>query len=263
MKDRFEMKNMFEMKDRLVLRCFGVRPLSRAGVLAAVALAAMPVMVRAQVPSVFQPVDDFTKDKVLVAGTSGTPRTVTNKYVAIDQWARAITLTLGASTNNPYTQPVQVQVVTDPGNSTPPALVWSVGYGNVDRIDLDYGPDGPSAPSSINLNAYDRIRVVFGGLTSDLNFSLTATQSSNNQGTVCGANLLPTANQFTVDFPFSQYRLNGSEMNFSEINALDFIFQGGSNLAVTGIYAVPAGFDYTGAPNTPSGPATYTCSSSS
>ena len=83
------------MNARFVSGCSAGRPFCRAAVLAAMAMALTPLMVRAQVPTVFEVVDNFTKDKATL----------------------------------------------------------SVGYGNVDRIDLDYGPEGTSAPSSINFSA--------------------------------------------------------------------------------------------------------------
>jgi len=236
----------------------GANRTRRAGVLAGVAMALIPQMMRAQttVPADFKVLDDFTKGKVKIDATSGT--TIKSQdHPEIVGGTRTISLELGTAANNPYGQPVQVQVLTDPGNGVPPAFLWSVGYGVLPRIDLYYG-EGPS-PMHLNLAGYDRFRIVFGGLTNLLNFNLEALQGSNNEGTTCGINLAPYPAPFTVDFPFSAYVLNGAPLDFSDISVFDIIFQGGTNLAITGFYAIPAGVSTNGPAGSPDGPATFIC----
>ena len=235
----------------------GAKLTRRASVLAGVAMALMPQTMRAQttVPADFKVLDNFAKGDVKISGTSGTT-TKSQDHSDIIGGTRTISLELGTG-NDPYGQPVQVQVLTDPGNGVAPAFLWSVGYGAVGRIDLFYGL-GPS-PMNLNLAGYDRFRIVFGGLTNVLNFNLEAVQGSNNEGATCGINISPYPAPFTVDFPFSAYVLNGAPLDFGDISLFDIIFQGAADLAITGFYAIPAGVSTNGAAGSPDGPATFTC----
>jgi hypothetical protein len=67
-----------------------------------------------------------------------------------------------------------------------------------------------------------------------------------------------------VDFPFSAFVIGNGTLNFNDIVSIDVIFQSAANLAITGIYAIPTGYDLgAGTPYTPGGPATYTCANPS
>ena len=245
----------------------------RASVLAAVAMALMPQTMRAQtplpvVPKTFMILDDFTKGPQTINIASGNQ---TNSYTDplndghIVGGTRAFELTIGAAGNNPYGQPVQVEVLPNPG-SVFPAFVWSVGYGVIGpRIDLGYGFEGPSkSPLNLRLGGYDRIRVMFGGLVGNAGFDLVAFQGSNLEAGSCSVAVEAFPGPFAVDFPLNAFVLGSGGVDFSDIAAFDFILQNqglgfGADLAITGIYAIPKGVVTDGTQGTPDGQALYTC----
>jgi hypothetical protein len=163
------------------------------------------------------------------------------------------------SASNPYQQPVQVQVRPSASASDPSSLLWSIGYGAIARIDLEYGLD--PTPLNLDLTGYDRFRVNFSGLIGPLNFNIAVAQGSNgNIGASCGINLGASGfnadvTAFTVDFPLSNFGANaGGPVQWSDITVIDIIFQGASNLAITKFLAIPIG--------STEAPATFTCGAS-
>jgi hypothetical protein len=99
---------------------------------------------------------------------------------------------------------------------------------------------------NLDLTGYERLRVDFGGLTGGLNFNIVVEQGSNgNIAGACGLNLAPSgenseATPFTVDFPLSAFTANsGGPVQWSDIIAIDLVFQGASDLAVTKFLAIP------------------------
>jgi hypothetical protein len=222
----------------------------RAGVLAAaVAMALMPRLMPAQItepPAGSLVLDDFTKGEKTAAENTikivSGDKFKTYKEPAIDGHiiggSRTWEVFLTPAANNPYSQPLRAQVLPDPGNGLPPAFIGWFGYGALGRIYLQYGY---KSPLSVNLKAYDRLRVVFAGLTNGLNFNIVAFQGSNNEAGECGINLAPLAAPFTVDFPLDDFVLGTTGVDFSNIQQLVLIFQGAPDLAITGFYAVPAG----------------------
>jgi len=226
-----------------------------ASVLAAVAMALMPQMMRAQTtepPAGSKTLDDFTKgaDTIhIVTGNVTKSYTEPAKDDHIVGGTRAMEVVVDAG-NNPYSQPARAQVVTEPGNSMPPAFIGWFGYGALGRIYLQYG--SAASPLNVNLLPYYALRVYFSGLTSALNFNIVAYQGSNNEAGGCGINLAPSPGPFTADFPLANFALSTTGVDFSNTAALVMVFQNTENLAITGFYAVPPG----------SAPATYTCEKS-
>lgn len=205
-----------------------------------VALAAIALTPGLMVAADFS-LDNFATGPGKVSGVTGT-HNGTETGTGIIGGSRSITLTIGGASDNPYQQPIQVQVLPSTAAGTPSALVWSVGYGSLPRIDLEYGATNSLA---LNLTAYNRLRVSFQGLSNVLNFNIAAWQASNNEGTAVGCNLAAYSAPFTVDFPLSDFILKGKELDWSNIEAFDIIFQGGSatgspSLAITGFSAVPS-----------------------
>lgn len=170
--------------------------------------------------------------------------TATQTGTGIVGGTRSITLTISSSTSsgNPFQQPIEVSVRPSTNKQVPSAFLWTVGYGAFPRIDLIYGE---TTPLVLNLTAYNRLRVTFAGLSNELNFNIVAWQS-NGAGGSAGCNLLPYPAPFTVDFPLAAFVLSGGgTIDWSNIQALDIIFQGGNltgspNLAITHFSAVPA-----------------------
>jgi hypothetical protein len=215
-----------------------------ASLLAAVAMALMPQTMQAQNLII----DNFATGGGKVAATTGV-QTVTQTGTGIYGGFRQITLTvqngLGVSTD-PYQQPVQAQVRPSNSASDPSSLLWSQGYGAVGRIDLEYG-NPPATPLNLNLTGYDRLRIDFSGLTDSLNFNIEA-YDTNGVGGLCGLNLSASgsngeARAFTVDFPLSLFSVttSGGTIDWSNIDLIDIIFQGASNLAISEFLAIPNG----------------------
>jgi hypothetical protein len=239
-----------------------------AGVLAAVAMALVPHMARAQtvvpvVPKTFLVLDDFTQgpptpQKIdIVTGSETATYTETQNDGHIIGGTRAFQIVVNQAANNPYSQPLLAEVVTNPGNGVAPAFFGWFGFGALGRIYLQYG----SASSHLNLKltGYDRLRVFFSGLTTELNFNIAAFQGSNNEAGACGINLAPYPAAFSVDFPLSAFSLGTTGVDWSDIELLEMIFQDTPDLAISGFYAIPTGVVTNGTPGTPDGPATFTC----
>jgi len=216
-----------------------------ASLLAAVAMALMPQTMQAQNLII----DNFATGGGKVAATTGV-QTVTQTGTGIYGGFRQITLTvqngLGVSTD-PYQQPVQAQVRPSNSASDPSALLWSVGYGATSRIDLYYSGSSTTENLNLNLTGYDRLRVDFSGLTGPLNFNIAVTDI-NGIGGICGLNLGPSgynsdAAKLTVDFPLSLFSVttSGGTIDWSNIDLIDIIFQGASNLAISEFLAIPNG----------------------
>jgi hypothetical protein len=196
------------------------------------AMALMPQMMRAEVPAGFKLLDDFTKGNnqpvQLPTGIGTQSNSYTDPHPDGDPIGgfRVIEVVENAA-NNPYSQPVQAQVVTDPGNGAAPAFVGWFGYGATGRIYLLYG--SVASPLNLYLTNYDRFRFVFSGLTNGLgSFDLTAFQgyipgsTTNNESAACGLDVTPNATslvaptQFTVDFPISAFNA-GAAIDWSNI----------------------------------------------
>jgi hypothetical protein len=149
--------------------------------------------------------------------------------------------------NNPYLTPVQAQVLPSTTESVPSAFLWSNGFGALSATQIVYEGSGNSA-LGLNLSAYTQLRVTFAALSGGLNFNIVAYQGSNGEATGVGCNLLnPYYGSFSVDFPFSEFTLNGQEIDWSNISALVIEFQpagasadatGSPNLAVTQFLAM-------------------------
>jgi len=96
---------------------------------------------------------------------------------------------------NPYNQFTEVQV--RPSTSVPSSLVWSVGYGTAAAMGLVYG-DNPS-PLNLNLTGYDRLRLVFGGLSNALNDLVIVVQQGSGQASQCSLAVGTVSSQFLSD----------------------------------------------------------------
>lgn len=246
----------------------------RASVLAAMAMALMPQMMRAQVPAGFKLLDDFTKGNnqpvQVVTGTKSNTYTDPHPDGNPIGGFRVIEVVV-ENGNNPYSQPSQAQVVTDPGNGVAPAFVGWFGYGATGgRIYLQYG--SVALPLNLYLTNYDRFRFVFSGLTNGLgSFDMPAFQgyipgsTTNNEGSACGLDVTPNAStfmspaQFTVDFPISAFT-GGAAVDWSNIEILEMFVQGSPGMAITGFYAIEKGTDLSEGPvGSLQGPASFTC----
>jgi hypothetical protein len=216
--------------------------------LVASAMALMPHTMRAQQTPPLPPdnwiFDNFTTAAGKVPAVTGVhnltmPATGTSseiiggsRYISLD------------AASNPYLQPILVQVRPSASTTDPSSFLWSLGYGASARIDLIYGTS--SGPMNLDLTGYDRLRVDFGGLTGPLNFNIVVEQGSNdNIAGACSINLGASganseAAPFTVDFPLSAFTANsGGPVQWSDIIAIDLVFQGGSDLAITKFLAIP------------------------
>jgi hypothetical protein len=246
----------------------------RASVLAAVAMALMPQIMRAQatIPTTFKVLDDFTKAWTgaevanntidIVSGTKTQSYTDPLNDGHIIGGTRAFELTVGAAGNNPYGQNVQVGVLPNLGNGLPPSFVWSVGYGALTRIDLQYGSG--TSPLNLNLSGYDRIRVMFSGMSGSVDLDAVAFQGSNLEAGICSVGMAPFPGPFAVDYPLNAFVLGSGGVDFSDTALFDFVLQNvglgfGADLAITGIYAIPKGVVTDGPAGTPGGPALYRC----
>jgi hypothetical protein len=98
---------------------------------------------------------------------------------------------------NPYNQFTEVQVRPSASASVPSSLLWSVGFGTAAAMDLVYG-DNPS-PLNLNLTAYDRLRVVFGGLGNALNDLVIVVQQGSGQASQCSLAVGTVSSQFLSD----------------------------------------------------------------
>jgi hypothetical protein len=153
------------------------------------------------------------------------------------------TTELSFSGLNEFARKASVRFRPSSKPEVPSAMLWSVGYKAYPRIDLVYGSS--TAPLSLNLSGYDRLRVSFDGLQQLLNFNVTVFDSSYIGGSIgCNIHFINDA-PLTVDFRFADIsRGDGGQMNWTAIEILDFVFQGGNlgspNLAVTSIMAIPA-----------------------
>ena len=138
----------------------------------------------------------------------------------------------GAS--NPFDQEAGFQI--RPGS--PSALIYSAGYKTGPRVDVQYGTN---TPLQLNLGSYDRFRVNFDGTDLFVNFNiLVFTPSGWLQS---GCNLAASTNSVSIDFPFADF-LGPGTLDFTNINAIDFIFQtssaiGANDFAVTSFEAIP------------------------
>ncbi len=138
----------------------------------------------------------------------------------------------GAS--NPFDQEAGFQI--RPGS--PSALIYSAGYKTGPRVDVQYGTN---TPLQLNLGQYDRFRVNFDGSDLFVNFNiLVFTPSGWLQS---GCNLAASTNPVSIDFPFADF-LGPGTLDFTNINAIDFIFQtssaiGANDFAVTSFEAIP------------------------
>lgn len=219
---------------------------NQATTLAALAMALMPHMTFAQAPvppAGSKTLDDFTKGAdrtVITTGNKTTSYTEPAKDDHIVGGTRSFQLVVPAG-NSPYSQPSRAQVVTEPGNSLPPAFIESIGYLDLgSTVFLQYGD--PGTPLNLDLLPYYALRVYFGGLNNTLNFHILAYQGSNNVAGVCAANLAPYPASFSVDIPLANFEVNGKAgIELNNIEELVMEFTGAPQMAITGFYAVPAG----------------------
>jgi hypothetical protein len=98
---------------------------------------------------------------------------------------------------NPYNQFTEVQVRPSASASVPSSLFWSVGYGTAAAMDLVYG-DNPS-PLNLDLISYDRLRLVFGGLSNALNDLVIVVQQGSGQASQCSLAVGTVSSQFLSD----------------------------------------------------------------
>jgi hypothetical protein len=98
---------------------------------------------------------------------------------------------------NPYNQFTEVQVRPSASASVPSSLFWLVGYGTAAAMDLVYG-DNPS-PLNLNLTRYDRLRLVFGGLSNALNDLVIVVQQGSGQASQCSLAVGTVSSQFLSD----------------------------------------------------------------
>jgi hypothetical protein len=143
---------------------------------------------------------------------------------------------------NPYNQFTEVQVRPSASASVPSSLFWSVGYGTAAAMGLVYG-DNPS-PLNLNLTGYDRLRLVFGGLSNALN-DLCHSGAAGQWSSVPvqprrGDSQQPIPQRpSSIDCGFSSERLpcgHQPERHPGDRNNLP-----GGNLAITKFLAIPTG----------------------
>jgi len=137
---------------------------------------------------------------------------------------------------NPFDQDATAQI--RPGS--PSALIYSAGYKLGPRLDVQYGT---FTPLQLNLDSYDRFRINFDGSDLVVNFNIVVFTPSGWRQTGC--NLSASTNPVSIDFPFADFTGPGNP-DFSDVMAIDFIFQTGSaiganDFAVTSLEAIPTG----------------------
>jgi hypothetical protein len=127
----------------------------------------------------------------------------------------------------------------------PAALVFSAGYKVSPRLDVYYG--SPTA-LSLNLSAYDRLRVNFDGANQGMNYNILV--FTNGLYSQTGCNLSPPfyGAPYSVDFPFADFTPGQGTpgADFSNITLIDFIDQSegafyAANWAITSFEAIPIG----------------------
>jgi hypothetical protein len=170
--------------------------------LVALALAWMPQAMRAQqippAPPANWILDNFEIGAGGVASSSGV------KNVTLPSTPNTDSDLIGGSryirlnpAQNPYNQLTEVQVRPSASASVPSSLVWSVGFGTAAAMDLVYG-DNPG-PLNLNLTGYDRLRLVFGGLSNALNDLVIAVQQGSGQASQCSLAVGTVSSQFLSD----------------------------------------------------------------
>ena len=137
--------------------------------------------------------------------------------------------------NNPFHQPSSYQFRPGTGGGLSAFLMKS-GFNVPPRVDMEYGLGSPMhADFSGFKNGW--IRLNFKGLTENLNFNILL--FTNGVFAESGCNLAAVPGDFSIEAPFSRFTDNG--IDYSNISAMDFIFQSGSgafgsmNLLVTSI----------------------------
>jgi hypothetical protein len=120
-------------------------------------------------------------------------------------------------------QPVNYEF--KPVSTTAGGFLFNAGFDAAPRIDMGYG--WGSTPMNVNFTPYDRIRVIFKGLSQPLNFNIqafTGTTWAQN-----GCNVGELNRPFSIDFPFTGFSISvPATFSWASINYLNFIFQSGS-----------------------------------
>jgi hypothetical protein len=173
-----------------------------AVLLTAAALAGLPQAMRAQQlpppPPANWILDNFKIGAGGVSSFSGVKNVTLPSNPNTDSdligGSRYIELSVSGA-SNPYQQAVVVQV--RPSTSDPSSLLWSVGFGTAAAMDLVYG-DNPS-PLNLNLTGYDRLRLVFGGLSNALNDLVIVVQQGSGQASQCSLAVGTVSSQFLSD----------------------------------------------------------------
>jgi hypothetical protein len=201
--------------------------------LTAVAMAGLPQAMRAQqIPP--PPPANWILDNFEI-GAGGVSSVARVKNVTLPATPNTDSELIGGSryiilnpAQNPYNPLTEVQVRPSASASVPSSLVWSVGFGTAAAMDLVYG-DNPS-PLNLNLTGYDRLRLVFGGLSNALNDLVIVVQQGSGQASQCSLAVGTVSSQFlsdpvpsTVDFPLSAFTAG---TNWSDIQVIEIIFQG-------------------------------------
>ena len=225
-----------------------------AGLLALVALAWMPQTMRAQEnPYVF---DTFQTGGGKLQTTSGN-QSVIQPGSGIIGGARTLTINYAASTDE-FGQPstVQVRPSADP-KVVPPAMIWSNGFDTTPEFYVEYFGLNSDTPLGLNLTNYDRLRVGFQGLSTNVVLVAEVWYGGSFQYygfQTCG--LTASTRAFTVDLPVSAFTPGTIPITWSNLDGLLLLFSEGSsplsspNMAITGFSALLP---------TPLDPPTVTC----
>lgn len=134
------------------------------------------------------------------------------------------------ATTNALRQPASLQVGPDG------PLVVSTGLKTFHRLELSYGQDlaNNNQPLSLDLTQRlhnDRIRVTFDASDLVENFNIvlyTAYGTPSSAIALCGMNMNPGTNTFSVDFPFANFHTNVGTPDFQRVDFIILVLQSGS-----------------------------------
>ena len=148
---------------------------------------------------------------------------------------------------NPFGQPSSFQVRAKT-KTTPSALIFNGAYKSQADLAVSYGY---SAPMTLDLSTYDRLRVTFDSADQAVNFNIIVWSNGGAlySQTGCWLSDPGLGTSFSVDFPFADFTPGGDTpgASFNGINYMEFLFDGaqgaytGEDWAVTSFQAIPIG----------------------
>jgi hypothetical protein len=195
-------------------------------------------------------IDDFTTgpyQKTLKSGTDTNFQSGSMAGGSRETYFDACSTKAVCGTINPFNQASSFQV--QPKTKTSPAaLVFNGAYKSQAYLGVLYGF---SAPMTLDLSGYDRLRVTFDSADQGVNFNIVVWSNGGAfySQTGCWLSDPGLGTSFSVDFPFADFTPGTGTpgADFSGINYMDFLFdaaQGaytGEDWAVTSIQAIPIG----------------------